>query len=41
MFEVGHAGFEEANNRLMGVILSILANHMCDVYMHITNEKEL
>lgn len=31
----------ESNNLLRGVILSILADHLCDVYMHITDRKEL
>lgn len=33
--------FEEAYNLLGGDVLSILADCMCDVYIHITDVKEL
>src|SRR6266540_4879406 len=32
---------EEANCALRGCILSVLAERLCDVYLHITDEKEL
>ena len=33
--------FEEANSALRGCILSVLADRLCDVYLHITEGKEL
>ena len=36
-----HAKLREANNILRGAILSILVDRLCDVYMHITDGKEL
>jgi len=33
--------FEEANSALRGCILSVLTDRMCDVYLHITDGKEL
>jgi hypothetical protein len=33
--------FEEANTVFVGCILSILADHLCDVFMHIKDGKEL
>jgi hypothetical protein len=33
--------FEEANTMFVGYILSILANRLCDVFMHIKDGKEL
>jgi hypothetical protein len=33
--------FEEANTVFVGCILSILADHLCDVFMHIKDRKEL
>ena len=33
--------FEEANSALRGCILSVLADRLCDVYLHITDGKEL
>ena len=33
--------FEEANSALRGCILSVLADRLCDVYLHITDKKEL
>ena len=39
--EVEQARLGEANNLLRGAILSILADRLCDVYLHITDAKEL
>jgi hypothetical protein len=33
--------FTDANNLFMGYVISVLANHLNDVYMHITDVKEL
>jgi hypothetical protein len=33
--------FEEANTVFVGCLLSILADHLCDVFMHIKDGKEL
>jgi len=33
--------FTDANTLFMGCILSVLADRLCDVYMHITDAKEL
>jgi hypothetical protein len=33
--------FEEANTIFMGCILSILADRVCDLYMHMKNGKKL
>ena len=33
--------FEEANTLFVGCVLSALADHLCNVYMHIKDEKEL
>jgi hypothetical protein len=33
--------FTDANNLFMGCIISVLANRLVDVYMHVTDAKEL
>ena len=33
--------FKEDNTLFVGCVLSILADRLCDVYMHITDGKEL
>jgi hypothetical protein len=33
--------FKEANTPFIGCILSVLANYLCDVYMHIRDGKEI
>jgi hypothetical protein len=41
MSEDDQKKFEEANIVFVGCILSILADHLCDVFMHIKDGKEL
>jgi hypothetical protein len=41
MSEEDQRKFEEANTIFMVCILSILADRLCDLYMHIKNGKKL
>jgi hypothetical protein len=41
MSEDDQKKFEESNTVFVGCILSILADRLCDVFMHIKNGKEL
>jgi hypothetical protein len=41
MSEDDQKKFEEANTVFVGCILSILANRLCDVFMHIKDKNEL
>jgi hypothetical protein len=41
MSEEDQKKFEEANIVFVGCILSSLADHLCDMFMHIKDGKEL